>query len=76
MGRFGDYGLADVDYVVQRVFQRPKHRTYSPHTFYHCIPFSIGARIAQEHFDQQSNRENQSPSNRIEVGKKWQIARL
>ena len=76
MGCFGDYGLADVDYVVQRVFQRPKHCADSPHTFYHRIPFSIGALIAQEHFDQQSNRENQSPFDRIENGKKWQTARL
>ena len=76
MGRFGNYGLADVDHAVQRVFQRPKHRTDSPHTIYHRLPLSIGALIAQEHFYQQSNRENQSTSDRIEAGKKWQIARL
>ena len=76
MGRFGDYGLADVDHAVQRVFQRPKHCTYSPHPFHHSIPISAGALIAQEHFDQQSNCENQSPFDRIENGKKWQTARL
>ena len=76
MGCFGNYGLADVDHAVQRVFQRPKHRADSPHPFYHCLPFPIGALIAQKHLDQQSNCENQSTSDRIEAGKKWQIARL
>jgi hypothetical protein len=68
MGRFGDYGLAYLDHNLQCLFQRPKHRTNPSHPFHHSIPISVGAPIAQKYFHQQSNRQNQSPIDRIENG--------